>query len=111
MYVRVGLQRATGINSSTDGAQCCPTLANCTESLLQLPQPQCANQTWDLYDNNGYFCCLPGLVGYAATLTNTDGCAAAGYALRSGEILLPLISAGRPPGMAPFNQENILISA
>ncbi|KAE9364224.1 hypothetical protein N431DRAFT_496815 [Stipitochalara longipes BDJ] len=50
--------------------ECCPTSANCTEILLQ--NPQCANQSWNLYDNSGYFC----------------------YSFQSGEVLLPIISTG-----------------
>ncbi|KAH8592590.1 hypothetical protein B0O99DRAFT_629251 [Bisporella sp. PMI_857] len=68
---------------------CCPTSANCTATLIQ--DPQCANQTWDLYDNNGYFCCHKGRTGYAST-TNSDGCALPGYAFRSGEVLLNVIT-------------------
>ncbi|KAK0729581.1 hypothetical protein B0H67DRAFT_465913, partial [Lasiosphaeris hirsuta] len=71
---------------------CCPTAANCTSSLVQ--KPHCANDTWDLYDNNGYFCCLKGLLGYAATLTDSDGCASPGYEYQNGEVALRLISVG-----------------
>jgi hypothetical protein len=75
-----------------DSAQCCPTSANCTNTLLQ--NPQCANQTWGLYDNGGYFCCQKGVAGYAAT-TDSDGCASPGYIFRSGEILLEIVSTGQ----------------
>lgn len=77
-------------------AQCCPTSANCTTSLI--PNPSCANQTWDLYDNDGYFCCLPGHLGYAAKDTGSNGCASPGYKLQFGEVLLRLIKAGVPAG-------------
>ncbi|KAM7212121.1 hypothetical protein V8F06_012484 [Rhypophila decipiens] len=73
-------------------AACCPTSANCTESLI--PSPNCANETWDLYDNDGYFCCLPGFLGYAAKSTDSNGCASPGYKLQTGEVLLRLIKAG-----------------
>lgn len=71
---------------------CCPTAANCTQTLL--PDPQCADAEWDLFDNNGYFCCLRGLAGYA-TPGNTDGCAEAGYRFQDGEQLLRTISTGK----------------
>ncbi|KAK1767379.1 hypothetical protein QBC33DRAFT_67052 [Phialemonium atrogriseum] len=72
---------------------CCPSAENCTTTLLR--DPQCANRSWDLYDNGGYFCCERGFVGYA-TPGNSDGCAAPGYAFRSGEKLLPIISSATP---------------
>ncbi|CAI4214487.1 unnamed protein product [Parascedosporium putredinis] len=71
---------------------CCPTAANCTTQLIQTPA--CANETWDLYDNGGYFCCERGLIGYAATRTGSNGCASPGYAFQAGEVALKLISAG-----------------
>jgi hypothetical protein len=77
-------------------SQCCPTSANCTGILLQ--NPQCANQSWNLYDNSGYFCCEKGLIGYAST-TDSDGCASPGYAFQSGEVVLAIISTGI--GMLP----------
>lgn len=67
---------------------CCPTAANCTESLLV--NPQCANRTLNLYDNNGYFCCLPGSTGAASTV-NSDICAEPGYVYNAGEKLLSII--------------------
>ncbi|KAK3380992.1 hypothetical protein B0H63DRAFT_474716 [Podospora didyma] len=77
---------------------CCPTSENCTRSLLQTPR--CANQTWDLYDNDGFFCCLKGFVGYAST-SNSDGCASPGYTFQSGEVLLRIISAGQGATSSP----------
>ncbi|RDL40954.1 uncharacterized protein BP5553_00933 [Venustampulla echinocandica] len=70
---------------------CCPTAANCTASLLK--DPQCANRRWDLYDNDGYFCCRPGFVGYK-TRSNSDGCAKAGDSFQNGETLLKIMSKG-----------------
>jgi len=72
--------------------KCCPRAANCTSQLLQ--NPRCANETWDLYDNGGFFCCLKGMFGYAARVTNSNGCGSEGYVLKSGEVLLPLVRAG-----------------
>ena len=71
---------------------CCPSPANCTQALLK--NPNCANSTWTLYDNSGYFCCAPGTIGYGASLTDSDGCADPGYA-PEGAILLSVISAGQ----------------
>ncbi|KAH7304076.1 hypothetical protein B0I35DRAFT_484748 [Stachybotrys elegans] len=76
---------------------CCPDRSNCTVALLE--EPKCANSTWDLYDNGGYFCCLPGLRGYATT-QNSNGCAPAGYQFSEGETLLALISAGQDPSVS-----------
>lgn len=74
-------------------AECCPTAANCTQTLLQ--DPQCANAEWDLFINRGYFfCCLRGLAGYG-TPAGTDGCAEAGYKFQEGEQLLEIISTGK----------------
>ncbi|KAK0743450.1 hypothetical protein B0T18DRAFT_185007 [Schizothecium vesticola] len=74
---------------------CCPSASNCTTTLIE--NPRCANETWDLYDNGGYFCCLRGLFGYAARVTNSNGCGSEGYILKSGEVRLPLIQAGTAP--------------
>ncbi|KAJ9245521.1 hypothetical protein DTO169E5_826 [Paecilomyces variotii] len=71
---------------------CCPSSANCTESLVA--KPKCANETWDLYDNNGYFCCLQDTTGYS-TPGNSDGCASPGYPFSEDETLLSKISAGQ----------------
>ena len=70
---------------------CCPSPANCTETLLQ--DPNCANSTWTLYDNEGYFCCAPGTIGYAASRTSSDGCADPGLPPDGAE-LLSVVSAG-----------------
>jgi hypothetical protein len=71
--------------------QCCPTSTNCTESLLK--KPSCANETWDLYNNGGYFCCERGFTGYSAE--ESDGCAEPGYALKAGQVSLPILSTGQ----------------
>ena len=71
---------------------CCPSSANCTETLLQ--DPSCANTTWTMYDNVGFFCCAPGTIGYNATLTFSDGCANPGP-LPEGAKVLGVISAGQ----------------
>ncbi|OJJ04443.1 hypothetical protein ASPVEDRAFT_136159 [Aspergillus versicolor CBS 583.65] len=34
---------------------CCPSKSYCTDALNG--QPRCANSTWDLFINGGYFCC------------------------------------------------------
>ncbi|KAK0704353.1 hypothetical protein B0H67DRAFT_348209 [Lasiosphaeris hirsuta] len=72
---------------------CCPSADNCTALLIE--NPRCANGTWDLYDNGGFFCCLKGLFGYAARVTDSNGCGSEGYILKSGEVRLPLIKAGQ----------------
>lgn len=72
--------------------QCCPSSKNCTEEIVA--KPRCANETWDLFDNGGYFCCERGLVGYATT-RNSDGCASPGYTFEAGEEVLPVVRAGK----------------
>ncbi|OXV05553.1 hypothetical protein Egran_06678 [Elaphomyces granulatus] len=71
--------------------ECCPSATNCTASLLE--KPRCANETWDLYDNSGYFCCLQGTTGFA-TDYNSDGCAVPGYSF-TNDTLLSIISSGQ----------------
>jgi hypothetical protein len=85
---QISLTHSRNVNRPS---QCCPTSANCTGILLQ--NPQCANQSWNLYDNRGYFCCEKGLIGYAST-TDSDGCASPGYAFQSGEVALRIVSTG-----------------
>ena len=45
---------------------------NCTDALVDAG-PWCADPTWVLCNNNGYFCCLSGETCYNDG--NTDGCA------------------------------------
>ncbi|KAB8253901.1 hypothetical protein BDV32DRAFT_155736 [Aspergillus pseudonomiae] len=70
---------------------CCPTGENCTESLLK--EPRCANATWDLYDNGGYFCCPHDTIGFALA-GQTDGCAGTGYSFGERDTRLEVISSG-----------------
>jgi hypothetical protein len=70
---------------------CCPVGESCTRELLAAPKPVCANSTWDLYDNDGYFCCEHGLPGY--NNSNTNVCASPGSSV-DGMYLLPLVNAG-----------------
>jgi hypothetical protein len=73
---------------------CCPSGQNCTESLLSAPEQKCANSTWDLYDNGGYFCCEHGLEGFNETTTFSNVCAEPEASL-SGVVPLPIISTGQ----------------
>ena len=57
------------------------TANNCTDTLSA--SPRCANQTWTLCSNNGFFCCLPGYQCYSKG--DTDGCGEPGYVLKEGE--------------------------
>ncbi|KAL2822766.1 hypothetical protein BDW59DRAFT_163578 [Aspergillus cavernicola] len=66
---------------------CCPSEANCTEALQA--SPHCANRTWDLYINGGYFCCQPGSTGYATNM-NSNGCGTPG----DDDTPLEIISSG-----------------
>lgn len=70
---------------------CCPAGKNCTESLVQ--EPRCANATWDLYDNGGYFCCPHDTIGFALA-GQYDGCAGTGYSFGDQDTRLEVISSG-----------------
>ncbi|KNG88406.1 hypothetical protein ANOM_004316 [Aspergillus nomiae NRRL 13137] len=70
---------------------CCPSGENCTESLVK--EPRCANATWDLYDNGGYFCCPHDTIGFALA-GQTDGCAGTGYSFGERDTRLEVISSG-----------------
>lgn len=76
---------------------CCPPGNNCTDALLAAPSPVCANGTWDLFDNGGYFCCEHGLPGY--NRDDSNGCAKPGVPLESGVQMLSTVSVG--VGMLP----------
>ncbi len=69
---------------------CCRAGRNCTQELLDALQPVCANSSWTVFDNMGYFCCEP---GYSAF--NVDGanmCVAPGDTSSTGVRLLPVAS-------------------
>ncbi|KAH8820619.1 hypothetical protein F5884DRAFT_56767 [Xylogone sp. PMI_703] len=87
---------------------CCPSPKNCTTNLVQ--NPHCANRTWTLYDNDGFFCCEPGTIGYAASLTGSDGCANPGKPPKGAE-LLPVISAGEMPGTSTSKSKTMTKTA
>ncbi|KAL4877052.1 hypothetical protein BJY04DRAFT_222375 [Aspergillus karnatakaensis] len=70
---------------------CCPSRLNCTDALQA--RPACANTTWDLYYNGGYFCCGQGTRGYATSF-DTNGCGEQGYRLKDTETLLAIIATG-----------------
>lgn len=71
---------------------CCPSKEYCTDALNG--QPHCANSTWDLYINGGYFCCEQGTIAYAKD-GGSNGCGKPGYKLQVGETPLSLISAAQ----------------
>ncbi|KAH7390859.1 hypothetical protein DE146DRAFT_679943 [Phaeosphaeria sp. MPI-PUGE-AT-0046c] len=54
---------------------CCPPGDDsCTESALAAKsQPPCANGTWDLFNNGGYYCCEHGVQAYDRGGTNWCG--------------------------------------
>ncbi|KAJ0420843.1 hypothetical protein BJY00DRAFT_312769 [Aspergillus carlsbadensis] len=70
---------------------CCPSSLNCTDALQA--RPACANATWDLYYNGGYFCCERGTRGYATSF-ESNGCGEPEYELADSETLLSMIVAG-----------------
>ena len=56
--------------------------------------PRCADPTYNLCDNGGYFCCLPGKLCYSNG--NTDGCADADHKLSAGQYFLQTIRQVQP---------------
>ncbi|KAF2500680.1 hypothetical protein BU16DRAFT_614402 [Lophium mytilinum] len=72
---------------------CCPSGQNCTATLLA--DAHCANDSWDMYDNGGFFCCQKDEVGYANTTTDSNGCGQPGYNTTSGELELRIVSTGQ----------------
>ncbi|KAA8652746.1 uncharacterized protein ATNIH1004_001651 [Aspergillus tanneri] len=69
---------------------CCPSEPKCHGALEA--KPFCANSTWDLYYNGGYFCCEQGATAFAKEGGGSDGCAIPGYHLQSGEQKVPIIA-------------------
>ncbi|KAI0555061.1 hypothetical protein F4679DRAFT_149704 [Xylaria curta] len=67
---------------------CCPANTNCTAAIVETPS--CANNSWIMFDNAGYFCCESGQVGY--NLGNTDGCSRSGKALPANASPLAVVS-------------------
>ncbi|KAI8960268.1 hypothetical protein F5Y11DRAFT_330360 [Daldinia sp. FL1419] len=56
---------------------CCPFGQNCTAAAVEAPR--CANGSWAMFDNGGYFCCEKGYIGY--NYQGTDGCSRSGFLL------------------------------
>lgn len=65
-------------------AECCDQPdRNCTQTILD-EGPFCANTSWKMYDNYGYFCCDPKLDGFSNGIG--VGCAKEStYSLASGQ--------------------------
>ncbi|KAF2850164.1 hypothetical protein T440DRAFT_555417 [Plenodomus tracheiphilus IPT5] len=72
---------------------CCTPNTACTDNLIAAPQPRCANPTWDLFDNAGYFCCEHGLQGYNRSGFK-DGCLRPGEVLGEGDVVLSVVRVG-----------------
>ncbi|KAI0450862.1 hypothetical protein F5B21DRAFT_507738 [Xylaria acuta] len=67
---------------------CCLANTNCTAAIADTPS--CANSSWIMFDNGGYFCCENGQVGY--NLRNTNGCSKSDKALPANAKPLAVIS-------------------
>ncbi|KAL4933786.1 uncharacterized protein BDV17DRAFT_286598 [Aspergillus undulatus] len=75
---------------------CCPTDSDCSVAIAE--DPHCANNaTWDLYDSEGYFCCLSSSNGFLAgglefngSETTGVGCADGYPEGESNSVLLPV---------------------
>lgn len=70
-------------------AECCDAPGvNCTQTILDQGS-YCANQSWNMFDNGGFFCCEAPTQGF--TNGPFDGCAdPSSTALSSGETFVPL---------------------
>ncbi|KAH7066242.1 hypothetical protein BKA63DRAFT_158128 [Paraphoma chrysanthemicola] len=64
---------------------CCPPDSDCADIYISPPKAICANATWDMYNNDGYFCCEKGLRGY--NRNDTNGCSREGEVPAGVEIL------------------------
>ncbi|KAI2624796.1 hypothetical protein GGS21DRAFT_318102 [Xylaria nigripes] len=67
---------------------CCPSNTNCTAEFVKTPL--CADRSWIMFNNNGYFCCLNGQVGF--NLGGSDGCSPSGIDLPDNAKPLAVIS-------------------
>ncbi|KAI0012198.1 hypothetical protein F4779DRAFT_569800 [Xylariaceae sp. FL0662B] len=72
---------------------CCPSGTNCTSTIVDTPI--CANASWAMFDNGGFFCCEEGQVGY--NYRGTDGCSKSGTALPDGAKPLAVIDQATRP--------------
>ncbi|KAI0122586.1 hypothetical protein F4814DRAFT_446524 [Daldinia grandis] len=67
---------------------CCPFGQNCTAAAVETPK--CANGSWAMFDNAGFFCCEKGYIGY--NYRGSDGCSKSGASLPDGALPLAEIS-------------------
>ena len=67
-----------------------PGAGNCTAAIDEAPR--CANASWTMFDNGGFFCCEPGHFGYDRGGTN--GCSESGAALPEDALPLAIIDQG-----------------
>ncbi|KAI5861046.1 hypothetical protein GGS23DRAFT_613231 [Durotheca rogersii] len=54
--------------------------------------PRCADPSWVMFDNGGYFCCAAGFVGWNQTRSYSNGCSASGVQLPDGALPLAVVS-------------------
>ncbi|KAI2611492.1 uncharacterized protein GGS25DRAFT_482903 [Hypoxylon fragiforme] len=66
---------------------CCPSGTNCTTTIVETPR--CANESWAMFDNAGFFCCETNQVGY--NRSNTDGCLQSGTSLPDDALPLAVV--------------------
>ncbi|KAI5920257.1 hypothetical protein F4810DRAFT_447941 [Camillea tinctor] len=67
---------------------CCRSGENCTSTLATTPY--CANSSWIMYDNAGYFCCEDGQIGY--NNRGTDGCVSSSADIPNGAMALATVA-------------------
>lgn len=70
---------------------CCQSGTNCTATIAE--EPRCANSSWAMFDNEGYFCCEDGQVGY--NNGGSDGCSRSGASIPNNALPLAEVDQGR----------------
>lgn len=81
-------------NSGQPNTICCPNGLNCTQEI-EAKKPACANPTWDLYEQDGYFCCEPDQAGYYIRNTIWVGCYSPSTHVSGKYLGLPVYTHGK----------------
>lgn len=94
-----GIWRRCCPHGTSCADDCCPSEADCQQRIKA--NPHCANDTADLYSATdakgspagGYFCCVPGNVGFQRQSDSWVGCADSVDLLNSSYSLASLVKA------------------
>ncbi|EMR68527.1 hypothetical protein UCREL1_4447 [Eutypa lata UCREL1] len=66
-----------------------PGGVNYTDAFAEAPR--CADPSWTMFDNDGFFCCDSGEVGWRQSRTSSNGCSASGEELPDGALPLAVV--------------------